>query len=196
MKEPVSINRRNALKTLAALTGAAITTLPKAWSTPELRLGALPAHAQTSGSPNPPALAFADMTVRLDWTAGASPVNVDLSVVQPDANYVGYNPATGVTFVPSTSVLSHSGDIGFVFSGSETVTTIGVLQAGIYNIVVNRRPGSFPASTLTVTITLDAVPTVINLLPAFNGFNDFHWVATVNSLTGVIDTTNLGAVYP
>lgn len=43
------LSRREALKLLAAATGAAaLTTLPPAWSKPALQVGVLPAHAQTS----------------------------------------------------------------------------------------------------------------------------------------------------
>lgn len=47
--KPNKISRRDALKLLAAATGAAaISNLPPAWSKPELQVGVLPAHAQTS----------------------------------------------------------------------------------------------------------------------------------------------------
>lgn len=43
------LSRREALKLLAAATGAAaLSTLPPAWSKPALQVGVLPAHAQTS----------------------------------------------------------------------------------------------------------------------------------------------------
>lgn len=42
-------SRREALKTLAAVTGAVtLAGLPKQWETPLVEVGALPAHAQTS----------------------------------------------------------------------------------------------------------------------------------------------------
>lgn len=44
-----SLTRREALKTLAAVTGAAtLASLPGQWETPLVEVGALPAHAQTS----------------------------------------------------------------------------------------------------------------------------------------------------
>lgn len=44
-----NLSRRDALKLLAAATGAAaLSNLPPAWSKPELQVGVLPAHAQTS----------------------------------------------------------------------------------------------------------------------------------------------------
>jgi hypothetical protein len=44
-----TLTRREALKTLAAVTGAAtLASLPKQWETPLIEIGALPAHAQGS----------------------------------------------------------------------------------------------------------------------------------------------------
>ncbi len=48
MNEKKTINRRQALKTLAAVTGAvSLASLP-AWEKPVIEVGALPAHAQNS----------------------------------------------------------------------------------------------------------------------------------------------------
>lgn len=50
-KQPIKkLNRRDAIKLLGAVTGAAIlANLPTKWKTPEIANGVLPAHAQTSG---------------------------------------------------------------------------------------------------------------------------------------------------
>lgn len=43
------ISRRDAMKVLAAAAGAtALANLPRKWDTPDLEIGVLPAHAQTS----------------------------------------------------------------------------------------------------------------------------------------------------
>ena len=43
------LSRREALKTLAAITGAvALSNLPNQWEKPVVDVGVLPAHAQTS----------------------------------------------------------------------------------------------------------------------------------------------------
>ncbi len=48
-KNPDQLSRRQALKTIAALTGAVtLSTLPGKWSSPILKAGALPVHAQMS----------------------------------------------------------------------------------------------------------------------------------------------------
>ncbi len=48
-KKPDQLSRRQALKTIAVLTGAVtLSTLPGKWSSPVLQAGALPVHAQTS----------------------------------------------------------------------------------------------------------------------------------------------------
>ena len=50
MPQNKSLSRRQALKTLAAATGAiALTNLPGKWETPLVEIGAIPAHAQSSG---------------------------------------------------------------------------------------------------------------------------------------------------
>ncbi len=50
MNEKKTINRRQALKTLVAVTGAvSLASLP-AWEKPVIEVGALPAHAQNSGT--------------------------------------------------------------------------------------------------------------------------------------------------
>jgi hypothetical protein len=50
MPQNKSLSRRQALKTLAAATGAiALTNLPGKWETPVVEIGAIPAHAQSSG---------------------------------------------------------------------------------------------------------------------------------------------------
>ncbi len=47
------LSRRDALKTLAALSGAvALSSLPNKWNTPLVEVGALPAHAQCTPSPS------------------------------------------------------------------------------------------------------------------------------------------------
>ena len=44
-----TFNRREALKLIAAATGAlALASIPAEWTKPELRIGVLPAYAQTS----------------------------------------------------------------------------------------------------------------------------------------------------
>ena len=45
-----TLNRREALKLIAAASGAlALASIPAEWTKPELRFGVLPAYAQTSG---------------------------------------------------------------------------------------------------------------------------------------------------
>jgi hypothetical protein len=51
-KEGQSLSRRDALKTLAALGGAAtFSVLPNKWETPVVKIGSLPAFAQATPSP-------------------------------------------------------------------------------------------------------------------------------------------------
>jgi hypothetical protein len=49
-----TLSRRDALKSLAAATGAtALSALSSQWETPLVEMGALPAFAQVSGQPEP-----------------------------------------------------------------------------------------------------------------------------------------------
>ena len=49
-KTHINISRRDAMKILAAAAGAtALANLPGKWTAPDLEVGVLPAHAQTSG---------------------------------------------------------------------------------------------------------------------------------------------------
>jgi hypothetical protein len=51
-EEKQTLSRRDALKTLAAITGAVtLASLPSKWQTPVVQVGALPAHAQCSVVP-------------------------------------------------------------------------------------------------------------------------------------------------
>jgi hypothetical protein len=48
-KTKAGLSRRDALKTLAAITGAVtLASLPNNWEKPVVEVGALPAHAQAS----------------------------------------------------------------------------------------------------------------------------------------------------
>ncbi|MCB9076263.1 MAG: VWA domain-containing protein [Anaerolineaceae bacterium] len=52
-RDPLWLNRREALKSLAVLSGAAtLASLPGEWVTPVIEIGVLPAHAQISSLPS------------------------------------------------------------------------------------------------------------------------------------------------
>jgi hypothetical protein len=139
MNEPKqSISRRNALKILAAATGAsALTLLPKSWKKPVVGVGALPAFAQGS-------LGTGDFQATLTWDAGASipcndegqnGVDVDLSVIEPDSTVVGwFNP------VGTTATLDFDNTCGF---GPENIfVPDGGADNGDYDIYVSYYSGN------------------------------------------------------
>lgn len=101
------LSRREALKTLAALTGAAtLATLPDQWSTPVIETGVLPAHAQTSG---PPSLSDLRTVVYQAGTlscSGSEPYPVDILFAYQD-------PQGGI--VPGAAFEVYEGNI-FAFS--------------------------------------------------------------------------------
>ncbi|RMD50958.1 MAG: twin-arginine translocation signal domain-containing protein [Candidatus Thermofonsia bacterium] len=77
------LSRRDALKVIAAVTGAAtLTNLPNKWVKPVLDAGVLPAHAQTTPTPQPPN----SFVVKAFWTDGNN--DVDLILEEPDGTRV------------------------------------------------------------------------------------------------------------
>ena len=71
--EKQTLNRRQALKTLAALTGAvSLAALPNNWEAPVVEVGALPAHAQNSATAAIRAVNIdeVDLEVTLTWPNG------------------------------------------------------------------------------------------------------------------------------
>ena len=104
------LSRREALKTLAAATGAvALANLPNEWETPVIETGLLPAHAQVSPGPGP-ILGTGDFQATLTWNSGnptaaacsaggraQGAVDVDLHVVEPDGTRIFFGNRTGST---------------------------------------------------------------------------------------------------
>ena len=101
-----SISRRKALKILAAAAGTVtLTSIMGQWMKPVLRVGVLPAHAQTSGLPTSPPTTTPTSTatstptatatpqiiqgllgVVLDWGFEVGEIDLDLEVFDPGDN--------------------------------------------------------------------------------------------------------------
>ncbi|NKQ34751.1 MAG: twin-arginine translocation signal domain-containing protein [Chloroflexi bacterium] len=93
-KKTDQLSRRQALKTIAALTGAtALSALPGRWSSPVLKTGALPVHAQTSpntlvianfrystGQPPTGEIPTEPVTITVDYTDSAGAVTTGSSM--------------------------------------------------------------------------------------------------------------------
>lgn len=152
------ISRRKALKILAAAAGTVtLTSVMGQWMKPVLRVGVLPAHAQTSGLPSstptatptgtatstptatptstatPTATATPQIIqgllgVVLDWGFEVGEIDLDLEVFDPGDN-TWATPAN-----LSTLTLVHGGDAGLGGSGVETVDSTTGVVAGTYQI--------------------------------------------------------------
>ena len=78
-KQPGGLNRRGLIKALAASGGAAAlsTMLPGSWLKPVVKVGVLPAHAQTSGSVGPVSRSYTTAgEYTLSIAAGVSSVTI------------------------------------------------------------------------------------------------------------------------
>jgi hypothetical protein len=98
MPQNKNLSRRDALKTLAAATGAvALTSLPNKWATPVVEVGALPAHAQGS---------FTINLVSADFPGGDSNCRADDSLIEI---IFTYNDPTGNVTTGTTSPTATNG---------------------------------------------------------------------------------------
>ena len=102
-----TLSRRQALKTIAAMTGAVtVTQLPSKWVSPVLTTGVLPAHAQTS-----------------------PPINVVISNLQ--AEPLNANRPQGVTTFPVQFSFDYTDTSGTLTTGSTLTAQFSSVPAGI-----------------------------------------------------------------
>jgi len=187
MPQNKNLSRRDALKTLAAATGAvALTSLPGKWDTPVVEVGALPAHAQSS---------LDDLRVTFTTTslcqdgecaaqndgADGEYVDFDAYVNTPDdtAVYVWDDPHQGVSPSTSDNVDPHpnSNTEGFVIRAGEAET-------GCYETWVD---GYYDGTALSVTIVTPAGSRTFTR--TIDG-SDFWHVADVCYPGGIISEVN------
>ncbi|MBP6470506.1 MAG: hypothetical protein KBE23_06855 [Chloroflexi bacterium] len=177
------ISRRKALQILAAAAGTVtLTSVMGQWMKPVLRVGVLPAHAQTSGLPSstpsstptgtatstptatptstatPTATATPQIIqgllgVVLDWGFEVGEIDLDLEVFDPGDN----SWATPANL--STLTLVHGGDAGLGGSGVETVDSTTGVVAGTYQIWLrivstNSQQGFLIFASIDVTVNV------------------------------------------
>jgi hypothetical protein len=85
-EEKHTLTRREALKTLAAITGAvSLASLPNKWESPLVEVGALPAHAQSSTTAAIRAnnVGSFPVAVVLNWPDGS----FDNRIIDPNESY-------------------------------------------------------------------------------------------------------------
>ncbi len=141
-----NLSRRQALKFLTAVTGAtALSQLPNKWSKPLLKVGVLPAHAQTSPVPTatatstptstPTATATATPTLiqgsieaEVDWSFEVGEIDLDLEVFDPgDSTWATPNNLATLT-------LLHGGGSPLNGLGNERVDSQGSVAVGTYQV--------------------------------------------------------------
>ncbi|MCP5094029.1 MAG: twin-arginine translocation signal domain-containing protein [Chloroflexi bacterium] len=170
------ITRRKALKTIAAVTGAAtLSALPTKWVHPHVKGGVLPAFAQTSP---PPSQGPGDLQVILTWDTGdatclGEEVDIDLHIVEPDGTRVYFGNRVG-----PTARLDIDNICGI---GPENASVAAnSAAAGIYRVQVVYYLGT-PTTTATIQIkTLADTPQ--------------EQTATFTRLLSVADTTKMVSV--
>lgn len=125
------ISRRDAIKILAAAVGATtVANLPPEWSRPDLEVGALPAHAQTSivttllaGPDTDTGECHSDFTS----TVAISPVqeNIEMRWVISNPGGVIINTpgsSTGTASTDATGVASLFISTNHIYNGTVTIT--------------------------------------------------------------------------
>lgn len=140
------LTRRELLKVSLGTMGAlALANLPN-WNKPALRVGVLPAHAQTSQNLN-------DLLVTLTWDTGDPAPDgggdkissdCDLGVYEPDGSYASYDYQDGTT--------AHGGIDNYWGFGPEVVYVLaGDAMDGVYEVWIDCHGDVFP-TTVTVRI--------------------------------------------
>ncbi len=154
-KKNDQLSRRQALKTIAALTGAVtLSTLPGKWSSPVLKAGALPVHAQTS--PNTLVIS-----------------NFRYSTGQP-------SPAGKIPTVPVTITVDYSDSAGAMTTGSSmrlVIDTTGDLAPSYPQTIDDANP------TLTGDGFTGTASSTVNLALVTGDFQVTVTVTNTNGLT-------------
>ncbi|MCB0197386.1 MAG: hypothetical protein KDJ65_35895 [Anaerolineae bacterium] len=167
VKQPIS--RREALKSLAAVTGAVtLAVLPSKWETPVIEAGVLPAHAQSSATPTP--------------VSAPSPTLVisNLAVTFTGLNNCTLPPVLG-------GGTGSSNDLSFNYSDSSSrVTTGSTIRFGTdFNTSI---PSSIDINNSLVSVSGNASSGTITLTPLCIRF------ATANSATAEIQLVNADGI--
>ena len=141
------LTRRQTLKALAAAAGGmALNFIPRAWKTPVVSVGALPAHAQISNCPGD-MCAIASTTTMVETEFGMQYGDFDFSLCTPNGAYVwGGLSADGAT--------SSEDNIRFDPRIDNETLNIGTAVSGTYSIYLENY--SRTRLEMTVHITTDA----------------------------------------
>jgi len=123
------ISRRDAIKILAAAVGAAtVATLPPEWSRPDLEIGALPAHAQTStttllaGPDTDTGECHSDVTSTVSISPITSGISMHYEIVENGPTVTSPVSLTGTVLTDASGVASLDISISSIYLGEVTVT--------------------------------------------------------------------------
>ncbi len=139
-KPSKEISRRDAMKILAAVAGAAaLANIPGKWTKPGLEVGVLPAHAQTSVGAHTLAAGASDPAANfcfpLDSTVTITPPTSGILmryVITPSAGVIITSPAalTGTASTNASGIASLSVTVdGFSFTVGSTVTVTWTFES-------------------------------------------------------------------
>jgi hypothetical protein len=114
-----NISRRDAIKILAAAAGAtALANLPVKWETPDLEVGVLPAHAQTS-----PGL-YTLIAGQSDPNANFCFSLVSTAIISPVAAGIPLHYA--ITLSPGLAIISPATPTGTVLTNGSGIVSLSI----------------------------------------------------------------------
>jgi hypothetical protein len=148
-----TLTRRQALKALAAAAGGtALAFMPKAWKTPLVSVGTLPAHAQVSGIAElceGDMCATATTTTLVEGDGGEEYGDFDFSMCTPNGLYIwDESTGDGATSSPDNSYFDPNADNEWLRIGA------GAAVAGTYSIYLehwSRVPLEITVEIITAT---------------------------------------------
>ena len=157
-----SMDRRNAMRVLSTLVGAAVGSLvvPPRWSTPRLEFGLLPAHAVTSRNPNA-SLLCGTGAASVDFDSG-SPATAGFSCSPYDVStnssfQVRFDAASNAVTVQAVetgfSVVSAS--VGSVTGGVLTYTWSANNPINTLNLLISYQSATSAAASYRVTVDIE-----------------------------------------
>jgi hypothetical protein len=138
-KKPTTISRRDAMKALVAAGVAALTVLPEKWARPDVKFGAIPAHAQTSrlfGLSCAPNAATVNVSGEYDFTStvtispAVAGISMTYSVSAPNAVVLNPIQTTGTAVTNGSGAASVNVGIAPTSTGDTAVVTWSFTNPG------------------------------------------------------------------
>jgi len=169
-----TLTRREALKTLVAITGAAtLASLPKHWESPLIEVGTLPAHAQGSGLMIPEVLGFGNPETSegaglFAYFDGAGQVDDSaslLATIESCGEIVFDGPLSAVLNSGGIILGTPSeGLVGFLFNSTTRFCNVSQPELCIELEAAGRSASNCGPMILNINIPLDLDDLTLNLL--------------------------------